>query len=229
MSKQATDSNALLSSFPYGLYRDEDKEKVARAAVEELSKVVEETKNAAIFPRIDNLDESLLDILAYDLKIEWYDSSFDIDTKRRLIKECFQIHRRKGTRYAVETALRSIYPDSEVKEWNEYDGRPYHFKLLIHDNANDKEKCKSVIKKINYYKNARSILDETVYTVGVKSNAVMHCGAITTGKRISIYCKAEKFSIWHYSNAEVTAHMGAKVSQQYIQKHCITTNSEEVK
>ena len=37
-----------------------------------------------------------------------------------------------GTRAAVETAIRAIYPKTEVKEWFEYEGgKPYHFKLFI--------------------------------------------------------------------------------------------------
>ena len=48
--------------------------------------------------RFLELDEQTLDILAYDLHVDWYDHSYPIEVKRQTIKDSVKIHRRLGTR-----------------------------------------------------------------------------------------------------------------------------------
>ena len=74
-----------------------------------------EIEKAAIYPRIDELDEALLDILAYDFKVDWYGYDYPLETKRALLKSSFYIHRHLGTKGAVEAAIQSVYPKSIVK------------------------------------------------------------------------------------------------------------------
>ena len=222
MSKLITDSKALLSSFPYSLSRDEDKYNIADSISDNLATTALETEKAMIYPLIDNLPEGVLDILAYDFKVEWYDYSAPLKNKRKVIKECILVHKYKGTKYAVEMALKSLYPVAKVSEWFEYGGMPYHFKVVIWDDANDKDKCKLVIQKINYYKNVRSILEETTYIVGIQSKARVYCGAVTSGKKKSIYCRAKKFEVWQHSGASAMVHSGVKVTSRQTKKHILT-------
>lgn len=127
---------------------------------------------AVIYKNIDTLPEAAVDLLAYDLHIDWYDSSYSDDEKRQIVKDCIKVHKFCGTKYAVETALKSIYPESEVVEWFEYGGNPYHFKVVIYDSTNDAEKRSKVMSKVKYYKNVRSVLDEVVYRVPIYQH---HC------------------------------------------------------
>ena len=120
MSKLITEKDALLAAFPYSLTRDTDKVKLADAVASELIKTVAQSEYAAVFPRVDELPEKVLDILAADLKIQWYEIDAPIWNKRQAVKECMLVHKYKGTKYAVETALRSIYENVQVVEWNQY-------------------------------------------------------------------------------------------------------------
>lgn len=183
MSKLITEKDALLAAFPYSLTRDADKVKLADAVASELIKAVAQSEYAAVFPRVDELPEKVLDILAADLKIQWYEIDAPISSKRQTVKECIRIHKYKGTKYAVETALRGIYEDVRVLEWNEYGGEPYHFKVVIYDSSNDREKRDRVLQKVDYYKNTRSVLEETIFEVGVSTDipiktAIRPCGMI---------------------------------------------------
>ena len=222
MSDNITEGKSLLRSFPYSLSRDQEKYGIAEIVSDKLAAAAAETDMAKIYPVIDDLPEEVLDILAYDFKVEWYEYNAPLENKRQTVKECILIHKYKGTRYATETALRSIYPASQVKEWFEYGGKPYHFKVMIWDNANDKEKCKSVIQKINYYKNVRSILEEAAYIVTVQSKARVYCGAVTTGKKKSIYCTAKKFEVWQREGTSVKVRCGAKMTGRKTERHMIT-------
>ena len=84
-----------------------------------------------------------------------------------------------GTRRAVETAIRAIYPKTEVKEWFEYEGgKPYHFKLYI-DLTGEKwseERPRRVLERVEFYKSLRSHLEEFQFTARPKEPAVLRMG-----------------------------------------------------
>ncbi len=183
MNRLVSEKEALLTAFPYSLSREERLKKLADVIAGKLIKVVGETACVSVFPNVDELPEEVLDILAVDLKIQWYEIDAPISSKRQTVKECIRIHKYKGTKYAVETALRGIYEDVRVLEWNEYGGEPYHFKVVIYDSSNDREKRDRVLQKVDYYKNARSVLEETIFEVGVSTDvpiktAIRPCGMI---------------------------------------------------
>lgn len=170
MSKLVDSASNILETFPGSLARDDDKQKLAAAISDKLAELMHETDKAAIFPAIDKLDAEMLDILASDFKCEWYDSSGTLEEKRKTIKDCLFMHRYKGTKFAVETALRSIYETVKVSEWFEYGGEPYHFRVEIFDSSNDTEKRQRILSKIEYYKNLRSVLDDVIFKAGANAD-----------------------------------------------------------
>lgn len=79
------------------------------------------------------------------------------------------MHRRLGTKAAVEQAIAAIYPKTQVLEWFEYGGEPYHFKLEINltGSSFDRERQQRVLDRVEYYKNLRSHLDGVFYFANV--------------------------------------------------------------
>lgn len=120
---------------------------------------------ANIYCRIDELDESLLDILAVDFGVAWYWYDYPIETKRRIIKDSFYVHRFLGTIGATKQALCSVWPDSTVEEWFEYDGEPYHFRVYLDSAIYTQEIDERTRASIATAKNVRSWLD----SISVKS------------------------------------------------------------
>lgn len=163
MSNFLNEKDALLGSFPYSLSRDTNKEQLAEAIAVELIKTVAHTDNAAVFSRIDELKEEVLDMLAADLKIDWYDVESPVWYKRQTVKECILVHKYKGTKYAVETALHSMFMSAEVQEWFEYGGEPYHFKVVVYGQTSSN--LKKLNSKLLYAKNLRSVLDEVKFVL----------------------------------------------------------------
>ena len=193
MSKMISDKESLIAALPYSLVRDDGKEKLAGVIAEGLADTVSQLECAAIFSSVDKLTEKVLDILAVDLKIQWYESDSSLENKRKTVKECIRIHKYKGTKYAVEAALRSVYDEVKVVEWNEYGGEPYHFKVIIYDSSNDQEKRKRVLAKVQYYKNLRSILEETVYEIGISTDISMRAAFRPCGMHKRIYCEVKSY------------------------------------
>ena len=123
----------FLRALPPVLRNDSRMIALGQVVAEELSDRMSEIEKAAIYPRIDELDEALLDILAYDFKVDWYGYDYPLETKRALLKSSFYIHRHLGTKGAVEAAIQSVYPKSIVEEWFDYveGGNPYTFRIVL--------------------------------------------------------------------------------------------------
>ena len=112
------------NSLPPALKNDPDMMALAQTISAQLQTTAAEVRKNIIYARIDELDEATLDVLAYDLHVDWYDYSYPIEVKRRTIRDSIQVHRRLGTKYAVEKALGAVYPGTKVEEWFEYGGDP---------------------------------------------------------------------------------------------------------
>ena len=139
---------------------------IADTVTQELLNISREIENVLIYSRIDELPETLIDILAYDMHVDWYDYSFPLDVKRNILKNSVKVHKRMGTKYAVEKALSALYPQSKVTEWFEYGGEPGNFRIYIDitDNYELTDK-KRLIKVINTYKRLSAHLEELYYEI----------------------------------------------------------------
>lgn len=155
----------LVATLPPALRTDPAVVALAEALAGVLAARPEEINRLLIYPAIDTLDEPLLDILAHDFKVDWWDPEYSLEEKRRTLKSSWRVHKLMGTKAAVETAISAIYPDTQVSEWWEYGGKPYHFKLLIDATYEDVNPARHqrVIDRVAFYKNLRSVLDEVEY------------------------------------------------------------------
>lgn len=129
--------------------------------------------------------ESLLPILA---------ASFDVDIDglsqseaRELIKNAFEIHYYSGTFYSLNKALNALYSDVRVREWFEYKGEPYHFRLELDASKNglSPQILKRSDELINKYKNVRSVYDGA----SIKATASINLKAYSytfSGENISV-------------------------------------------
>lgn len=79
----------------------------------------------------------------------------DRQEKINLIESGIELHRKKGTPYAIEKALEMVSLDGEVQEWFEYDGEPYCFtvELSVHNKLSQLDDIHELILE---YKNKRS-------------------------------------------------------------------------
>lgn len=151
----------FMTKFPSALKKDETMAALGQIIAEELHITADETKKNIIYANIEDLSEKWLDVLAYDLHVDWYDYDYPIDVKRAIIKDSVRVHQKLGTKYAVETALRNVYKDAKVSEWFEYGGKPYYFKIDI-DTGGDAllgDAYTDILSKVQFYKNLRSHCD----------------------------------------------------------------------
>lgn len=160
--------------LPGALRHDPKMKALAAAMSEQMLGVGKGIRNVLIYHRIGELPEELVDILAYDFHIDWYDYSYPLNVKRDILKNGMRVHKKMGTKYAVETALRDVYKSARVEEWFEYGGSPYTFRIIIDvsvDGLTDEAKRK-LEGKMKHYKNLRSHCENFIYRVGDRKGMV---------------------------------------------------------
>lgn len=112
----------LLRTLPEVLRNDEGTHALASAIADVLSARPGEIEGLMIYSRIGQLPENLLDILAVDFKVDWWNPDYSLAVKRAMLKDSWRVHRKLGTKYALEQAISDIYPQTVVQEWWEYGG-----------------------------------------------------------------------------------------------------------
>lgn len=191
MSNTGITVDNLLYTLPAVLKNDKQMCAMATIIAEVLAKRLDEIATIRIFPDVENLPEDLLDIMAYDFKVDWYDYDYGLESKRAIIKGCFFVHRKMGTRKSVEDALSAIYPGTVVEEWFEYGGKPYYFRVIL-DVTSPREAIDNgkILRVLNLYKPLRSHLedDAIIYRSRIHVLISTSCGyVIYSARRCGTY------------------------------------------
>lgn len=124
--------NAQIADGVPRVLREQPWVKALSLAVWELHKqTMEYIDGSQIYTAIDTVGEEVLDALAVNWKIDWYDTDYDIEQKRRIVKTALNIRRTMGTVAAVKAQADAIYPGSTLEEWFQYGGEPGYFRLRV--------------------------------------------------------------------------------------------------
>ena len=117
----------------------------------------------SIYARLDDdtMNEASVDALARTFHLlanESYRFAGTVEQKRELVRNAIILHRKKGTKYAVERVCNILdMKEAKLTEWFEDDGEPYTFKI----NANafdglDEETIRLLYAMVDEFKNVRS-------------------------------------------------------------------------
>lgn len=165
----------LLQFLPGALKHDEKMVALARGLADELLGVSGHIRDVLIYSRIDELPEELVDILAYDMHVDWYDYSYPVEAKRNILRDSVKVHKKMGTKYAIEKALGGIYPYSEVEEWFDYEGQPHHFQVICDvTHQHITASYQQIVRAIKMYKRLSSWLEGVVYQSSVRVDVGTH-------------------------------------------------------
>ncbi len=101
------------------------------ATAELHKKTMDYIDSSQIYTAIDLVAEDVLDALAVNWKIDWYDTAYDIEQKRRIVKTALNIRRTMGTVGAAKAQADAIYPGTTLEEWFDYGGTHGKFRLRV--------------------------------------------------------------------------------------------------
>lgn len=88
------------------------------------------TQLCYVYCSIDTMPDNILNLLALELRTQYYTDSLDIDTKRSLVRNTMIWYMTAGTPIAVEELVTTVFGEGRVLEWFEYGGKPYYFKIV---------------------------------------------------------------------------------------------------
>ena len=115
------------------------------------------TERLFIYGNIDNLPEDILDYLAKDRNLPYYDSEFTLEKKRNLIKNSYEWYMKAGTVEGIEELIQILFENGNVMEWFDFsDGEKE--KGLFDININSENITPDAIQKFtNILKNAKNV------------------------------------------------------------------------
>lgn len=107
----------LAESAPSSITRDTNISAIIKSLDNLLASLAADARKVLLYPRLDELNGEILDLLAWQFHCDFFDAfNYTDEEKRELIRESIAVHRLKGTRYAVEQVVKTFFENAKVKE-----------------------------------------------------------------------------------------------------------------
>ncbi|UAY56273.1 phage tail protein I [Arachidicoccus terrestris] len=137
---------------------------------------------------IDTVDASAIPYLAQQFDVLGYKgfrlANTDAD-KRNIIKRAIELHRYKGTLWAIREALVSIgYGDAEITEHVGEHWANFRVTIDLGEKSLGDAEVQDIVKMINEYKNARSTLVDVSYIISISGEKITLSDSETDGQAI---------------------------------------------
>ena len=121
-------------------------------------------KTLRVWDNIDNLNEAECDELAWELDVDWYDSTgMSLEEKQATLKIAQQIKRKRGTKWAVEQLISAYFGEGYIMEWYEMYGTPYTIVALTTNPHITAQNFGKFVEAVKAAKNVRSHLAGVFY------------------------------------------------------------------
>ncbi|MGG4096214.1 phage tail protein I [Paenibacillus lautus] len=126
-------SVSMLDLLPPNLKRDPALAAAAKSIDEDLRSITAAISKLSRYDRLDELTDAEADELAWELHVDFYDTSLPLTQKRELVKNAIPFHRIKGTPAAVEDLITILFGEGKVEEWFEYGGEPGYYRVTTNN------------------------------------------------------------------------------------------------
>lgn len=122
--------------------------------------VISKLPKLALYKNLEQQSDEVLSELAYQYSIDNWEETLSREVKINLIKNAYWAHAKKGTKVAIMENLKKLNTPVEIKEWFEYNGAPFTFKISSFYPKTEINWIDALIEIIEKYKNSRSICTE---------------------------------------------------------------------
>ena len=169
---------------PPNIAADSEVSSIITALDPELQELSRLSLEPLILSRIDELPEAVIDLLAWQLHVDFYDLAGTLSMKREAVKGSILWHMHKGTEWAILEALRMIDISAEFVPWYEDNSAPYTFKLraivsgdFYRTQGRDKL-ISSIRRAVNEAKAARSLMTELDTRIDFHEDIALYHGIV---------------------------------------------------
>lgn len=171
--------NALITQvLPSCLSGTPEVKAIAYALNIQVKKMLVYINSIVIYPNVDNLNHTILNALAVELRTHYYEDSFSLDIKRNLVKNSLVRYKEAGTKQLLEELITLIFGEGKITEWFEYNGSPGTFKVTVDNTSITDTKSVEFLNLLNSIKRKSAHLDALeigeISTVGLKYAIVSH-------------------------------------------------------
>ncbi|MGB4866157.1 MAG: phage tail protein I [Hyphomicrobium sp.] len=135
----------------------------------------------------DDCPEHLLPYLAQAWSVDEWDPAWPVAQRRQVIKDAPAFHKIKGTPEAIQRALSALSIGAIVREWFEYGGSPYRFKIAItlaQGAAWTSASARLVWRTALANKNVRSWLESITVIAPAPANTPVFVGIVTHARLV---------------------------------------------
>ncbi|MDZ4379181.1 MAG: phage tail protein I [Xanthomonadaceae bacterium] len=144
---------------------------------------------------VDLVDASVLPFLAEQFHVmgaEGWAYANDEASRRRLIKSAVELHRHKGTRWAVEQVFQTLALDGQISEWFQYGGEPGYFRALVDvgERSVTAADYDGIVDLITAFKRASAHLEALSVRVSATGAPRYYGGATLSAETTTVYPRA---------------------------------------
>jgi phage tail P2-like protein len=166
----------LLELLPENLRSDPDIIAAGKALDAEYWELTQSIKNVLTFGDIDNAKSEVVDVLAAEMNLDFYDQTLPLANRRALVKNGYLYKYLKGTPFAVKQVVTDIFSAAKTEEWFEYGGEPYYFRVTTETRLPVNEIIERIFVAIDKVKNVRSWLE--AFTALKHAGLTVYCGMV---------------------------------------------------
>lgn len=197
--------------MPEVFRKDVQMQAASYALRETMRMLMVKVDRASAYAVIDQLPEPIVDLLAEELRAQYYDDSLPVEDKREAVKRALPWHKKAGTVAAVRELCEFRYGESIVQEWFEYGGRPFTFRLEIlgDERLLDCSEIDSFVQAVKAVKNTRSLLEALIFHRSMSSEAHSGIASVTWTRQAIVDFYVEQF------REDLTRHSAGEANEAF--------------
>lgn len=207
-----------LDLLPEALRKSPEIQAQSYALHETIKMLLDKIDRTRLYAGIDILPEEIVDLLAEELRAQYYDGSMSLQKKREAVKKAMQWYKKAGTLSAVQELIEFMYGEHRVHEWFQYDGQPYTFRVEIMGQnvqitAQGLENFLSALQKV---KNTRSLLEMLIFHRRIDQQVYSGAAAASYSRQVIVdfYTEQKQENINLHSGTQ-RAHYSRQVIVDY--------------
>lgn len=152
--------------MPLALRKDERVQAAGYALRKTAGMLLDKIDRTSVYASLSVLPEQIVDLLAEELRAQYYDASLPVEDKREAVKKALLWHCRAGTVSAVRELTNLVWRSSsaKVQEWFEYGSAPYLFRIMLGtDMCIEEDLIDAFLQALWKVKNTRSHLESITF------------------------------------------------------------------
>lgn len=157
-----------------------------------LNEIDDVYNNLFLMKNLDKLNEKILDEIARDRSIVWYDSLLPAERKRDIIKNYRLVYRTLGSEKAVLQLIKDYFGSSgSILNWYDYNSTHHRFKIKINNLQLEISYLYRFLDSLKYVKSLDTWLDEMIINRTININKMLGI-AVNSTKDIKINISPKK-------------------------------------